>query len=348
MSTRLWQAGWELNTIVEWKAEITRVTTPDMSTTKAFTGARSLRNTGANTRSSVGTTFASTTQITAQLYFNHNSVSTNAGRYALIYTWTSTAGSLNFIRWHGNTGLIELVINNSVVATVSAATAGITATDTWYAAGLRVFADATTGYVDFYIDGVSVLSATSQNTGTGLTALYIGGDGGSIAGWLTSCYFDDVYIDDTAGEIDSAPIPRRFLWQIANGNGGSSQWDGNDGNQVDNYLLVDDVTPDGDTTYVFTNAAGNVDRYIGSDITLPGGYQIVAVIPTDLCKRSSVTEQLKTGLTDSVNTSAGTAQDLPAGYGTIWERYTLQPDGSTWNETDANAMELRIESAGTF
>lgn len=347
--TRLWQAGWELNTIAEWQAEIVRVAEPTISNTKAFTGIYSLRSAQNNIGSSVGAAFAATTQIAAHTFFNHAGVSATAGRYALIFTWTSSAGGLNYIRWNGNAGLLELVLNNTVIASVSAASAGITSVNTWYSAGLVVFANATTGYVDFYIDGVSVLSATNQDTGTGLTALYVAGDvGGSSAAWVSSCYFDDCYVNATPGEADSAPVARRFVWAIAAGNGAHSGWNGSDGNSVDNYLLVDDVTPDGDTTSVYTTTTSQRDTYAIAGITMPNGYTIAAAIPTVLGKRAGSTEQLKLLAYDGVTLATGSAQNPGADYASVWERMTTQPDTTTWNETDFEAMKFGQESAGTF
>jgi hypothetical protein len=347
--TRRWQSGWELNTVAEWRAEITRTNVPDISSIKAYTGTYSLRNFSTSEQSSIGATFPSTTQIAAHLFFNHSGVNTGVGDYAIIFLWTSTAGNLNYIRWNGNSGNLELVLNNVVVATISAASAGITNTDTWYSAGLRVFANGSTGYVNFYIDGVSVLSATNQDTGTGLTALYVGGSlGGAIAGWNGAAYFDDCYVDDTAGEADSAPIARRFVWAIAAGNGTNSQWSGSDGNSIDNYLLVDDVTPDDDTTSVFTMTVSQKDTYAIAGITVPNGYTIAAAIPTALGKRAGSTEQLKLLAFDGASTTTGSAQNPSADYAPVWERMTTQPDASAWNEADFEAMEFGFESDGAF
>lgn len=341
--TRLGQWGAELQSTTEW--QINGATEPVISNTKARTGSYSARYT--NTTSPIGFGTGSVTQIRAGVWLNHNGRgATGSGNYAIIFQWVTPAGNTNYVRWNNNTNVLELVVANSVVTSVGAATAGFTTTDQWYHCGLTVFANGSTGWASFYLDGVQQLTGTSLNTSTAISAVYCGGS--TLNGWANYAYFDDMYVDSASSEDDAAPQLKRFLWGIANGNGTTSEWVGSDGNSTDNYQLVDDAPPDGDTTYVYTQTTAKTDLYAMGNVTVPTGYSLVAAIPVVMAKRAGSTEQVQLLAYDGANTTTGTAQDPAASYAPVWERMTTQPDGTDWNETDFNAMQFGVKSAGTF
>ena len=345
--TRIWQAGAELNTLAEWPVQSAGTNLPTISSTKARTGTYSLRVQAGNVKS-VGVAFASVTQIRAGTWLNHNGLAGSTTTYqGVLFRWTTPAGNANYLRWKGDTG-IELVIAGTVVATISPAVMGISSVDTWYHIGINVFTDATVGWASVYVDGVQRIIVTGINTSTGITEFYCGGSTGSLGGWASYAYFDDCYVDSTEGEADEAVPQKRFLWAVANDNGASSQWVGNDANSVDNYALVDDVTPDADTTYVYTQAVDQKDAYALVDITVPVGYVIVAAIPTALAKRAGVTEEIKLVTFDGTTTILSAAKVPAAAYAPVWDRQPTQPDASAWNETDFNATEFGQQSSGTF
>lgn len=344
--TRIFQGGAELNTLAEFPAQSAGSGTPTISANKARTGAYavSVQN---GTIKSIGAAFAAVTQIRAGVWLNHMGLGGASVTYkAVIFRWTTPAGSTNYLRWMGDTG-IELVINGVVVVTISPASAGISSVDTWYHLGISLFADTTAGWASVYVDGNKIIELTGIDTSTGITGVYFGGSLGA-GGWANYAYFDDFYVDATPGEADEAVPQKRFLWGVANGNGASSQWVGNDADSVDNYALVDDVTPDNDTTYVYTQAVNQKDTYALADITVPVGYVIVAAIPTALAKRAGVTEELKLVTFDGTTTVLSAAKVPAASYAPVWDRQETQPDASAWNEADLNAAEIGYQSAGSF
>ncbi len=340
--TRAGQIGAEHNTTAEWILD--GATQPTVSSTKARTGTYSVRH--GSTTSPFGKSFSSAVQVRAGVWLNHNSSIVNSGTYAWIHRWVGASGT-DGIYWDNYNNLLVLYVNGSIVDSVIDTTGGFANPDQWFHCGVVTYFHASAGWSSFYLDGVKILSATSLNTSTGISSIYSGGRTG--LGWSAYAYFDDFYVDTATGSEADVFVPlRRFGWRIANGNGTNSEWTGNDGNQVDNYLQVDDVTPDDDTTYNYTGASGNQDSYNTTSYAVPAGYKQVAEIASVLARKTGSGEQLKVGFEDGGNQSLSAAQDMAADYTVIWSRHTAQPDATDWNETDGDAMEVLVESAGTY
>ncbi|KKN74770.1 hypothetical protein LCGC14_0386630 [marine sediment metagenome] len=338
--TRAGQIGAEHNDIAEWL--LNGSTQPTVSSTKKQTGTYSVRYTTGT--DSVGKSFTAATQIRAGVWLNHNSSSiTSSSRRAWIFRW----GAADGVRWNNYGDLLELVVNSSVVDSITDVTGNFTNVDQWFHCGIVIKCHASTGWASFYLDGTKILTATSVNTGSSLAAIYFGGK--VSIGWLPYAYFDDFYVDTASGGEADVFVPlRQFGWRIAGGNGTNSEWNGSDGNQVNNFEQVDEDPPDDDTTYNYTGASGNQDSYNTTSYSILAGYIQTAEIASVLARKTGSGEQLKVGFDDGVAQSLSGAQDLSADYSVIWSRHTTQPDSTSWNEADGNAMEVLLESAGSY
>ena len=339
--TRAGQMGMEHGTVKEWV--LNGGAQSSVSSTKAHTGTYSARTSGND--SPFGKTFTAASQFRCGVWLNHNTPS--SGREPWVISWTGASGT-DRVQWDETSELLELYIDGAVVDSVAETTGGFSTTDSWQHCGIVVDCDASSGWASFYLNGTKILGGTSLDTGTTVSAVYVAGYTTSL-GWAGFAYFDDYFVDTSDGsEVDSFVPLKIFDFRIANANGTSSDMEGSDGNQVDNYQMVDDIPPDDDTTYVFAIATGVTDSYNTSALAVPAGHTIAAEIPSVLAKKTGAAEQLKVGFYDGATTDLSAAKDLTADYTAIWERFTSQPDATDWNEVDGDAMEIVIESDGTF
>jgi hypothetical protein len=160
-------------------------------------------------------------------------------------------------------------------------------------------------------------------------------------------YYDDVYVLDTTGSTNND-----FLGDVVvdtlypSGNGNYSQFDGSDGNSVDNYLLVNEAQHDGDTTYVEQSGVGNRDSYTFEDMSGAigdiHGVSVCAVVNRDdggartgniFCRKSGADYD-------------GTAFTPTASgdYAVHEEIYELEPVATgAWTESGVNASEFGIK-----
>ncbi len=157
-----------------------------------------------------------------------------------------------------------------------------------------------------------------------------------------------MYIEDTTGEgSDVVPPKLRFYYLTPDGNGNYADWDGSDGNQVDNYLLVDEVPPS-DADYVETNVVDRLDSYTMTTFVLGTGQTIVAVIPIVRGQREGITEELALGTRYSGTDLIGSDQEPLGSFRYLWERQIAKPGGGDWNQSAIDGVETVIKSRGTF
>lgn len=238
------------------------------------------------------------------------------------------------------TGQLTVTRNGTVLAT----TTFIPALGVWNYYELKVTIHDTAGTFELRINGNSVaeVSGTSQDTkngGTGnLDTILLNDPGGS------GTAFDDLYICDDAGSANND-----FLGDVKvetlypNGNGNSSQLVGSDGNSTDNYLLVDETTPNSDTDYVESATVGNKDTYAVTDLAAVGGTVYgVQLSPyarkNDAGARTICTVARLSGTeVDSANAALSTS------YQHFVDMRETKPGGGAWTISDVNSAEFGVK-----
>lgn len=169
----------------------------------------------------------------------------------------------------------------------------------------KVVISDTVGTVDVRVNGVSVLSLSSQDTKNHATdtnvdnIIFIGEATASQT--TVQCRIDDIYIHE-----DTLQGDQHIGCQVVNGNGDNSDFTGSDGNSTDNYLLVDDSTPS-ETDYVESNTVGNKDLYQTTNLSFSSGTIPVVAIVTYDRKTDAAATTFRHILKSSATTSNGAA-----------------------------------------
>lgn len=350
MTTRIAQAGFELNTVGEVPLESsdTSGTTAAISNTKAKTGSRALRiNLGNNGR---GFAFTATDQVRGGVFLNHNGLNNLSSGIANLVRLTNTGGTNPAtVRWSAATGNLELLIGGSLVASVAWTSAGMTSTDTWYHVGFTFKRHSSAGFFTVYVDGIAKLTFTGNTGSASINGVIVGGHTGSLLGFASSAYFDDLYIDDDTGGTDGAPNSPRFLWSLANGAGSNTQWTPLSSTNISNVDDPDSAAPDDDSTYNYAQAANLTDTYATTDITVPSGYSIAAVIPVAWAKKTNASIDSRISLVSyNGSTLAGTSKVLTTAYSAVWDRFETDPSSAAWTQSNFNSSETGVKSAGSF
>jgi len=344
--TRLWQAGAELQHVDELdQSPAYEGGSLTISSTKARTGTYSFRGSVGQGKAIDG----GTTQIRAGLYLNHNDLGAKSSSWKPVIYYVKSSSDI-LVQWNGATDNLELLVGGVLQDSAPSSTAGFSTIDTWLHCGITCKADASTGFVSFYVDGTQVLTY-SGNTGTSITGVYFSGDN-SIGGFATYAYWDDFYLDDTVGEADG-PVPSpRFSFLLPNGAGTHTNMTPNTGA---NYAAVDDSgAPDDDTTYVYATSASVKDSYALTNttpsVTVPAGYNVIAVIAAAWARKTDagVATTLQIGTRLSASETIGSAQTLATDYGPLFERQTTKPGGGAWSESDIDSAEVILQSAGAY
>jgi len=121
--------------------------------------------------------------------------------------------------------------------------------DVWKTLELHVFADATSGAYTLKLDGATILSATNVNTVASSNAYYTAVRLGPTGSSFSYSAFDDVYIRDDSTFL----LDWRITTMLPTSDAGPN--DGTPSAGSDNFAMVDDAAPDGDSTYIDSDAA---------------------------------------------------------------------------------------------
>jgi hypothetical protein len=214
----------------------------------------------------------------------------------------------------------------------------------WYYLEFKATISDTVGVVELKIDGVSVINLSSQDTRNGANAT-VNEIVLSNGAQFTVGDIDDIYVVDTSG---GAPT-NDYLGDIRvealfpNGNGNTSNLTGSDGNSTDNYLLVDEVTPNDDTDYVESSTVGDKDTYAFGNLTPTTG-TVYAVQPCLYAKKTDAGTRKIASIARLSGTEVDSAdQTLGASYAYFTDIREAKPGGGVWTITDVNNAEFGVK-----
>jgi len=223
--------------------------------------------------------------------------------------------------------------------------AGAIDEDVWHHIEIKgEIADATSIDCIIKVDGTVVATAASPvdslASGT-FNRVTIGHIGSNVYG----VYFDNLYICDMSGAQCNDFLGECIVEAIMpDGAGYNSDFDGSDGNKVDNHLLVDEVDPDDDTTYVEDSDVGGIDAFTyGALSQTPAAIYGVAV--NTMVRKTTENARTMKQIARPVSTNyEGSEHTLTTTYTTFQDIWELNPaDAAAWEEADVNGSEFGVK-----
>lgn len=350
--SRLWQSGCEQNSLSEFFDVIGAVGYAQISNIAPKTGTYGLKIVGssnANGRlAGARVVFTATSQL--RLGFFHRHPMPQGGYEVRILTLFD--GSANQLIW------LTIDSTGSYLQLWKAGPTQVGSNiavplNTYYHVGLDIKKDASAGWIYLYLDGNVVASTSGNTVVTTIAAAAFGSYPGPINGfsWQSglNSYYDDMFIDDTSGESAPVSVPRYyFTYKALTGTGYYNQLTGTDGDQVNNYLLLNEIPPDS-ATGVIADSTGLKDSYAFADYTSPINTRISAVIPiASALKTDAVDMKLLLGTRLNSVDLISSGKTLSSSQATKLERQTTKPGGGSWTDVDVNNAEVVVGSDGTY
>jgi hypothetical protein len=342
--TRRFQTGLELGVITEFSGSYFNggggvVIVGPKTGTYCFQG----NSAGGGAYAQVFWILPATRQIRTGFYWNPESIAV-ATEVDIVQIKTATGTILVRLEATGSGAGNNLIID--VAGTNRDTEAGASSGSSYMHIGIDVKIHSSAGWVVVYKDGVEILRFEGNTGDADIGSIFYGHD--IPASVLMK--FDDFYVDDTTGEAAAVAVPASYFQLITlNGNGNyNGNWDGSDGNSVDNYLLVDEIPPVDDVDYIQTSVADELESFAMTTFALAVGQEIQAIIPIAYCKKFGITEQIALGTRLSGTDSIGADQAPSQAYSPRWERQATKPGGGAWDQAALDGVELVVKSRGTF
>lgn len=223
----------------------------------------------------------------------------------------------------------------------------------WYFLEVKVNFHASTGSIVARIHEQEVLNLTNINTASttsGQTRPYeirFANENGA------RLEIDDIYIcDDVDATGTQGAAYNDFLGDnivvrlTPNANGTTNDFTGSDADSTDNYLLVDDDPPDGDTTYVQSATVGQKDLYGFEALSLTPA-QIEAVVLKSYAKKTDGGSRTFVHVARSSASETDSDAIAPStDYQFHQSIFTLDPNTSArWLKAGVDAMEGGVKVA---
>jgi hypothetical protein len=266
------------------------------------------------------------------------------------FGWRRTGSASTEINFYTINGLeLKLVLSSNCKlyrgATLIGTGTAVLSVDTWYHIEIKYTIDNVSGSAIVNVNETEDINFSGDTLNqSSLSYLSVIG----FYGILNYTYIDDVYICDQTGSINND-----FLGDVViealypNGNGNYSQFDGSDGNQVDNYLLVDEADPDDDSTYVESLTIGERDSFLYDNLSESPS----SIKGIQLLSLARLPDNQARGFKNFVRISS-TDYDQSEHFLSntfAYERDILEENPNTvsaWTESDVNALEagVKVES----
>lgn len=238
-------------------------------------------------------------------------------------------------------GTLSIYRGQSVLlgSSVSAISAG-----TWYWVEFKALINNSTGTAEVRVNGVSWIALTGQDTQqtANATANRFNLEGSS----LTTFYFDDFYCGDGASPASDFLGDSRIVTVIASSGDGTLA-DFTPSSGTDNGAMVDDATPDGDTTYNASATAGHRDSYNFAALGVSGtvhGLQLNNIVRKSDAGARTVNGFARIGSTNYDGTNVVGPSD--ASYSDVREIWETSPaTASAWTVSEIDGAEFGLEVA---
>lgn len=213
-----------------------------------------------------GMTFAARDEFWLRTGFRYSSTDTRSYTNAIV-TWVDADGDeVGSLRFNSNTRLLSIYAGASLLGTESAPASLPNAT--WKFIEVHWKTHASAGVAQVKVNGVQIISVTGANTdaaGEGQMTEIRFGPQKKASFWAPGDYYwDDCAADDSTWLGDGHVVLLR-----PDGNGALSDFTGSDGDQADNYQLVDE-DPASEADYVKATGAGLKDTYSLQNGVVPG------------------------------------------------------------------------------
>jgi len=247
--------------------------------------------------------------------------------------------------YEGGVANLKLQVNTSRNLEVTNTAGTIVGTSTlalsvgvWYYVELKAVIS-NTGSIVVKIDSNTEINATSIDTMNSANA-YI--DNLRLRGNTAILSADDFYLLDTTTALNIDFLGDSRIDPFFPMGDNSIQWTPSSGGT--NFSDVDELIPDGDTTYVFSSTPGHIDLYNITDMPAGTGSVFGVQVVANARKMDAGTRSLKLKVKSGATTQTSASKSLSTVYAnTITMFQDSDGAGTAWTKALVDAAQIGIE-----
>lgn len=201
----------------------------------------------------------------------------------------------------------------------------------------------TVGAWQVKIDNVTVLNVTGidtqQTTNAYCTQMRFGG--GANVGAVFD-YDDDICMDTSGTSFNDFLGDKRVVEQLPTGDSATMQFTPSAG--TSGFAMVDETTPDGDTTYLDDATIGHIARFTFPSLPVSTGTVACADVVWYGRKTDAGTRTVKGNVKSSASTATGADSAMPTSFAYATGHFETDPNGGgAWTVASVNAAEFGVE-----
>lgn len=213
----------------------------------------------------------------------------------------------------------------------------------WNHIEVRAHRDAAAGSVEIRINGVTELDLSGVDTGaTDFAGLLAGKIATGSVAWYEMA-IDDLFAWDTSGGQNNDFLgPQRCYRLLPDGDTVQADWTAT--GAATGHEAIDDVPPDGDTSYIAAASVNDVSEFDLEDLPAEVTAVTALYVTPMLRKLDAGTANVQASIISGASAAAGADRPITEVY-TYWpDIVELDPDtGAPWTAAAVNAAKLRLE-----
>ena len=246
-------------------------------------------------------------------------------------------------------GFIEAYQGSPQAGTLLGTGSHLVTIGTWYFVELGAYIDNSAGTLQVFVNGMLDLDLSGIDTqalaGDTADTIVLGGfitaTGGALSFWL-----GQIYVCDDQGASENTFLGDcRVIAQVPTGDGAHAEWTPLTGG--DQYAMVDEIPPDGDTSYVSSRALGAIDTFTFPALGVTG--TVIAVKTCMDAERDDVGYRAIAPVIRQLGTDYIYADVVASAgsYAKFTETFLVRPsDGNPWQASDLATTEFGVAVTG--
>lgn len=240
-------------------------------------------------------------------------------------------------------GSITARIGNHAGSVIATTDSGVLVTNAFQHVEVKVTFDSVVGEVEIRVNNVPELQEQNLNLGNTGAGQVVLGRIPFVSGNSPTSYWDDLIAWNSLGAINNDFFgPQRVILAFASGDTAQDDWTFT--GAASGAEAIDEVPPDGDTSYIQAISVGDISEYTMPTLPSEAGNISAVYIPAMAKISDAGTGNLQVSLVSDGDVAAGADHPLTTAYTYYGDVFQVNPaTGNKWGKSALEDALLKVE-----